>query len=512
MTQFELTADGAGVTALVTCQETVDREANSSLLTITVQLKSRSWYGVIYFLDGTVGDTALSSDVDYAYLGALNTYYPVEQTCYLTAPHNADGSGTAVVTVELRGITRSGGAGSGWRISGSHTVELTPIARASTVGATDGDIGAVSMIAVSRKNNDYTHTLGFHFGSLSGYITPEGAVSDTPVASTATAIAFQIPEEFYYQIPDSPTGICHLTCQTYHGQTPVGSPSTASFTVTANEQISRPALTAQVVDIAPDTVELTGDAGVLVRFCSIAEVSCTAQAQFGAAILEQTPSEQLPAPESPQFSFYALDSRGYRTDLTVTAPMVPYVMLTVNASCLRKGATDNTAVLTVQGSCFAGSFGKVSNELTLTAQAGGKIYTLSPYVEGDQYAATCILEGLDYTQSHTVTVTAWDLLQTVSAQTQLTRGVPVFDWGKNDFAFHVPVTVPVLNGMRNIPLHAWPVGAVVLMTADKTPADSIGGKWERLETTLGGLYLWKRLRSADLLGTAVLGSMILGEE
>ena len=113
MSQYELTADSAGITARVSCVETVDQQANTSTLAITLEFKSSQWYGVTYWLEGAVGDAALDKTVHYTYLGALNKYYPVEQTFYVTVPHGSDGTGTAALTVNIRGATRSGSAGSG---------------------------------------------------------------------------------------------------------------------------------------------------------------------------------------------------------------------------------------------------------------------------------------------------------------------------------------------------------------------------------------------------------------
>lgn len=512
MTQFELTADSAGVTALVSCTETVDENTNSSTFTVTVQLKSRMWYGVSYFLEGTVGDTVLDSATDYAYLGALNQYYPVERSFYITVPHQADGTGTAVITLNIKGKTRSGGAGSGWRIQGSHSIPMTNIARASTVGATDAEVGAVAMIAVSRKNSGYCHTLGYGFGSLSGFISPDGTTSAQPVYCTETAIAFRLPEDFYYQLTDSNTGVCTITCTTYDGTTPVGVPTQCGFTVTAPYSKCAPLLSAQVVDVNPETLVLTGDENTLVRFISQPSCTVSAQARYGATILEQSADGVMAPTESGSFTFYALDSRGYRSELTVHVPMIPYVLLSANVSCRRTGNTENTAVFTVQGSFYNGSFGQSDNTLTVTVRTGQGDHVLEPVVEGNSYRVEGILEDLDYTQSHLIQVTVRDLISSVTEQTVLQQGIPVFDWGKRDFAFHVPITAPMINGVTNPAFKAWPVGSVIPVADGRSPADTIGGKWEKLQDIGLDLDLWRRLKSVDLLGSGILGSFVLGQE
>ena len=51
------------------------------------------------------------------------------------------------------------------------------------------------------------------------------------------------------------------------------------------------------------------------------------------------------------------------------------------------------------------------------------------------------LSGLDYTQSFTYEVIVSDKLLSVPKTLTIPKGIPVFDWGENDFAFNVPVKI-----------------------------------------------------------------------
>lgn len=517
MPSFELTGSGAGITALVTWTETVLEDENTSVLEVNVEVKSSQWYGISYFLSGTAAGKTFDKATDYVYLGAKNSYYPIEgMPITMTVEHAMDGSGTATIALDLTGATRSGGAGSGWKLQGSRTVELTPIIRASTVEATDADVGGVSTIAVSRRNDAYCHSLQYSFGTLSGYIAADGSAAQEPVMMTAAAIAFAIPEAFYDEIPDSPTGLCMVSCTTWEGSTQIGVPMTAVFTVTAPASVCAPTVTGRVGDVNEVTRALTGDPYTLVRFYSTARCEITTQPKNGASMVSRT-VDGVAAPaefaeiDRDTFLFAATDTRGYRTELPVTVNLIPYVKLTVNAVCRRMELTSGQAQLTVRGSCFNGSFGVLDNSLTLTATVGDRTVTLSPRLSAEGYSAEVVLEDMDYAESHLITVTAQDALEQVVTQVELRRGVPVFDWGKGDFAFHVPVTAPSINGFQNLALCPWPVGAVMMTVDDVSPALSIGGKWEKLEDLGIDLNLWQRLREVDLLGTAVLGTMLLGE-
>lgn len=498
-----------GFSARVELSEEPDADLNRSTLEVRLYILSATWRGVPYWLQGQVTGRSLSSNTDQVYIGALNTPVQVGDAWSLQVDHEPDGTGAVTISVNIRGYSESGSYGSGWKVEGSRTVALTPIALASTVSVTEG---AVTTIAINRRNSSYSHLLGYSFGELMGFITDEGQVSDTPVLCTGTVISFSIPEAFYLQLPESASGSCSLTCITMDGEKQVGSAVEALFTVKVPESYG-PVLTPNVTDINPITLALTGDAAVGVRFMSQLQCTAQAQGQLGAAVVSLTvDGNALPAvvEGAEKLTFQAMDTRGYVTQQVVTPKTVPYVLLTANGTCSRVSPTSGCADLTVRGNCFWGSFGKQDNSLTLTASVDGREYPMTVTREGDSYHARVQLEGLSYEYGYTVTVTARDALMTVTTELQLGRGVPVFDWSKKDFAFHVPITAPSVNGIRNPALKAWPVGAVILMTPD--PKDFIGGKWEHFTIPSIDLDAWRRLQGADVLGTAVLGELILGTE
>ena len=486
---------------------------NCSVLEARLYIISTRWYGVTYYLQGQAAGRDFSSNYDDVYIDELGTPALAGDSWSFRVDHMPDGTGALTVSVSLRGYTVDGNYGNGWRIEGSRTVELTPIARASTVEVTDGAVGGTAMIAVTRKNSSYTHQLHYSFGDLTGYITQSGAVSLQPVSCTATAIAFYLPEEFYSQMTDRPSAPCTVSCTTFDEDRQVGEATQAVFTVTAPESLCRPTLTAEIADVNPDTLALTGDPTVVVRFMS--RVHCTALAQglYGATVKKLLVQGQ-PVPAvldaMERYSFSATDSRGYECTQVLMPTVVPYVLPTVNGTCSRVDPSGGYAELTVRGSCFWGSFGLESNSLRLTASVDGRQYPMQPVADGDSYHAALRLEGLSYEQDYSVLITARDALSTVTAELQISRGEPVFDWGKRDFAFHVPVTAPRLNGIKNPALKAWPVGAVMITNSD--PGDAVGGKWTHF--TIPGIDLdaWRRIQGADTLGTAKLGKMVLGTE
>ena len=361
--------------------------------------------------------------------------------------HNNDGSRRVAMKIEA-GIYV-------WAINkdGSATFDLDTIPRASTIGAADANIGSNTTIVVNRKSTAYTHSIAYKFGSLSGYITADGKTSSSESKYSATTISFAIPTSFYAQIPNAKTGTCTLTIKTYSGSTQIGDPQTCTFTVTAPQSACAPSVSGTVVDSNVTTKALTGDDSKLVRYYSTALCTITAKAKNSATISEKKiggavvsgNTRSISKVEQNTVSFYAKDSRGYEATANVGFTLIPYVLLTNNSSGQRTDPTSGNAKLTIKGDFYNGSFGAVDNALSVKyriAPSGGSYgdyVDVTPTTTGDSYSASVPLSGLDYESEYTIQIVAADKLASVTKTVTIRRGIPVFDWGENDFAFHVPV-------------------------------------------------------------------------
>ena len=193
---------------------------------------------------------------------------------------------------------------------------------------------------------------------------------------------------------------------------------------------------------------MTGDKNKFVRGKSNALCTITTTARKAASVKTKTiggatvsgSSRTITGVDADAVIFSATDSRGYTTRYKKTLSVIDYAQLTCNASVKRKSPTGSDAVLTVKGQCFEGSFGAVTNALTVTCEAGGKAVTVHPTISASNtYGATVTLSDLAYTQSYQVKVTVSDALSSVTKTLTLKTGKPVFDWGQKDFRFHVPV-------------------------------------------------------------------------
>ena len=162
-------------------------------------------------------------------------------------------------------------------------------------------------------------------------------------------------------------------------------------------------------------------------------------------------------------SFYAKDSRGYEATANVEFTLIPYVLLTNNSSGQRTDPTSGNAKLTIKGDFYSGSFGAVDNALSVKyriAPAGGSYgsyVSVTPTVNGNAYTASVALSGLDYEKEYNIQIVSADKLASVTKTVVIRRGIPVFDWGENDFAFHVPVYMGgnLLASKRNVSASAY---------------------------------------------------------
>lgn len=125
-------------------------------------------------------------------------------------------------------------------ITASANITLDSIARASTVSASNVEMGSATTIAISRASSSFTHTLTYAFGSATGTIATK---------TTSTSVSWTPPLTLAGQIPKAVTGTGTITCTTYNGNTSIGSKTcTLTLTVPASVKPTITSLTAARVD------------------------------------------------------------------------------------------------------------------------------------------------------------------------------------------------------------------------------------------------------------------------
>lgn len=440
---YGTTSNGA-IKPRITWTAQANLEGNYSDVTVTLTYSRTDGYKTYGYWSGSLTVDGNQKSVSGKYIEITKNSNTLAVSYTLQIPHNDDGKKT--VTVSASGSI-SGTTLSKTTISGAITLEDIP--RAASIAATDAAIGSVSMVTLGKKSEAYTCAVAWQFGTLSGYLTGEG-ISQEPCHVSASGLAFPLPEEFYYEIPDKASDVCTLTCTTYLNGAAIDTPRKTTFTVRADPARCGPVLTVSAEDVSEKTLALTGDSGRFVRGVSTAKCVMTAQAQYGASVARRKIAGRtvtadtllVEAIDTDTLRFSVTDSRGYTTEKVLSLSLIPYTPPTLRLTAGRSDATSGKASLQAEGTCFRGSFGAAANRLELRYQInGGSAVDLTPEEREAAYSASARLEGLDYTQAYTVKVTVTDALTTKSASVRINPGIPLFDWGKEDFAFHVPVSM-----------------------------------------------------------------------
>ncbi|MGI6262157.1 MAG: DUF859 family phage minor structural protein, partial [Acutalibacteraceae bacterium] len=330
----------------------------------------------------------------------------------------------------------------GYTVSG--TAALDTIPRKSSVSCTDANVGSSAVITINRASSSFTHTLTYVFGSLSGTIATK---------TSSMSIGWTLPTSFYAQMTKR-TLQGTITCETFNGSTSLGT-TTCTFTATAVDTVT---VSGTVVDTNSVTVALTGDASKLIRYFSTAKATIAASTNNSATITSKTINGAAVSAdrtftncEINKFTFYAKDSRDYSDSDTVELTMIPYVKLTVNAAVKRDTPTGNAITLTVKGNYYNGSFGATANTIGINyrfREAGTTSWAedgLTPTINGNTYTASVNLTGFDYRTEYEFEISVADRLSGDVAGVDVVRGQPVFDWGKSDFNFNVPVAAPSMT-------------------------------------------------------------------
>lgn len=211
--------------------ETYEISTNQSVVQVDrVEFMSNNWYGVTYYMTGSIsinGSTVFSCSSSS---GSHNTrpssqgaFYPLRDANSNTAgpfasgaiSHNNDGSKSITISATFNGYTINGNYGSGWGCSGSTTVVLTTIPRASSTSVGNGTLGVAQTITVSRASTSFSHTITYTCGTASGTICTK---------STSDEVSFTPPLDLAYQNVSATSVAVKLKLQTYSGDTAIGDP------------------------------------------------------------------------------------------------------------------------------------------------------------------------------------------------------------------------------------------------------------------------------------------------
>lgn len=441
---------------LTLTENSTNQTNNTSSISYTLKLYSGGWDFTQYKIGHSIklaGNTVSSVERANANQYSLGTNSSITiASGTTTITHDSDGSKNMSVafSIDMEKASYTPGTIS---VSGK-SMTLTAIPRASTISCSTAYIGSNATITINRASSSFTHTLTYTFGSLTGTIATK---------TSSTSISFALPEDFYAQMPNEQGKQGTIACNTYNGSTLIGS-SSCNFIAKTDESKCCPTLSDSSYDENAVTVALTGNNSKMVKYYSNAHVKTNAKARCSATLTAQgvscgsksidTGEGVINAVESGTFTFWATDSRNYTRRIHVIHTLIEYVKLTCS---IEAGAatTSGVAQLKVSGNYWNGNFGAADNTLTIQYRYKANSGSYSNWTtssasitkENNTYSTTINISGLNYLNAYTFQARAIDKLETVESGEQTRKTTPVFDWGKDDFNFNVPVTI---NGNLNI--------------------------------------------------------------
>lgn len=412
-------------------------------------------YNGSYIGTSTSGDNCKTFDGDIPNFSG--TRWLVENQ-NITVKHNNDGSKAA--TIYWKWGVNSGWSGVMNNPSGSFSINLTKIPRAATITS------APNFNDEANPTITYENPAGSAVSKLEACISLTGAADDVAYRDIS-----KTGSSYTFNLTDAERKVLRKAVESGNSQTVRFYVATTIGDTVYRESVSKtltivngtPTLNPTIKDVGSVSAKLTGDANnIVIKGYNSMEVSTGAAARKEATIASQSvtcgsksiksASGSLGRVESGTFVFSVTDSRGNTTSRTINKTLIDYVKLTCNLAA-NKPTADGNMSFTISGNYFNGSFGATNNTLTVQyryKQNDGSYSawtTLTHTISSNKYTATGSLTGLDYQSYYTFQARALDKIYNADTEPAIlseekrVKTTPVFDWGENDFAFHVPVVL-----------------------------------------------------------------------
>lgn len=474
-----------GFSGQIIWSEEYDIATNASVLSINLQLKSTTYFSAsgndyrTYWPNGTIkvdGESALTMN---SVLGThalefmeLNRWWsirgnPALPITYGPIYHNQDGKKTVTIAVNISLATIDGLGGSGSRISGSQEIVLTDIPRGATITT------APNFDDENPPTILYNNPAGAEVDSVQACIeTVDGSakfVDWQTLSKTDNSYTFNFDkatlQKFWSANTTGDTFQAAFRLKTLiAGVEYLSDPVVRTVTIVN----SNPVVIATATESNEAVTEVTGSADVWVRYKTNLSVAFSYTFPKGASLKSHSVKcgEQISSANPATFKAIdngvvevsVTDSRNHTTTIHITKTLVPYVKVTCSLDDVKLDTAGNLTVK-VDGSFYDGDIGDTSNVLTLNVQY--RLKGAGDWVDGgpltatkgaEAYTGQTTVVGLDPYGTYEVRVQAGDIFDTAFSAVRVVISMPVFDWGKKDFNFNVPVWfsggVPLLNGVN----------------------------------------------------------------
>lgn len=250
--------------------------------------------------------------------------------------HNATGVGSFSVSMSAAIYYTS------TNVSGSGTASLETIPRATvpTFSSNPSNIGTALTITLNRASSSFTHTVKYSFGSLSNQQIGTGIGAST---------TWTPPVSLGNQIPNSTSGTCVITVDTYNGSALIGTTNTNLTLTVPDTDAWRPTNTTGFTStnsvgyldiISAVKATVTGLSTAAKNGASVKTVSLTFQGKtYTSNITNETQiiitSENCSGVGSNTAVTRVTDSRGLYKESSKTITVLSYSLPTVNLTLMR---------------------------------------------------------------------------------------------------------------------------------------------------------------------------------
>ena len=425
---------------------------NSSKVTAELQLMkpnkattTGTWTGSF-----TVG----TKTVDVSKFLAVGGDWVTIETITTTVSHKADGTGTCYLQAKIDGP--SGTSVRGSSTTGSTNVALDKIARFATI------LSGEDFTDEGNPTITYSNPAGSEVTRLQACISVTGDNADVPyrdIPIAGKSYTFNLTESERNTLRNAAANTSALPVKLCIRSTIDGVNDSDSVTVTMRVVNAAPDVEFSVEDTNDTTIALTGEPRRLIALYSVAQVTINATPKKGATIpadgikvthgnVVLTGNGVLDPVTDNGITYSVTDSRGYKTAGGLLDPVVSYINPKIAVgSNIPDGNGNMTLVAT--GKAFQGSFGAQDNAVIIwyryrTSAGSYPAWRAFDDVvwDGNNFTATAQITGLDYTQKYLFQAAVEDSLHAYPGVISKPKSItarPVFDWGENDFQFHVPV-------------------------------------------------------------------------
>lgn len=379
-------------------------------------------------------------------------------------------------------------------------------------------IGENAVISTEGSSTSGTgrYSIEYEFGDLTGVIKDNMLFSEVPAT-----ITWKIPMAFAKEIPyaSSKTGKL-ISYYTFAGTKQVNYTSTFTAKI-ADDAV--PTIESTVATTDAISSQLSGNTRTIISGVSNVQINLYATPTSGAYIKDkwcQNPpnyysgkhgtTQTFIGHNNGVFKFGATDTRNRSATKTITLAAIDYKSPTISIDGIEIN-TSGVATIDISGTWFKGSFGKVSNDITVSyryklnsSSSWGSWTTISNAAKNNDgtFSATVTKSGLSYTETYNFEAKVQDAINTVSSKEYIAKSLPVFDWSADDFNFNVPVSVLAPTDSNNPATKqyvdslvstlteqyssiidiVYPVGSIYMSVNAADPSTLFSGtSWEKLE-------------------------------